>query len=343
MASDNLKILIESHIPFVPVIPAEVAQVTVLPPEEITPDTVRDKDIIVVRTRTRCGRALLAGSSVKMVCTATIGTDHLDIPYLEDAGIAWANAPGCNAPAVAQYVFASIVRLINRPVEQYTIGIVGAGHVGSLVEKWARALDMRVLVCDPPRASKEGTGGFTSLEEIAVEADIITFHTPLTLEGDDATFHLAGRSFFGSLRRAPIIINAARGAVVDTDALVDALDAGVVSAAVIDCWEGEPLISPELLDRAVIATPHIAGYSKEGKIRATAMVLDAIADRFALPAMKPDAPEVGRIPSSVKVMEFESGYDPMADTRKLKSMPDCFEQLRDGYTLRGEARGARID
>lgn len=343
MASDNLKILIESHIPFMPAFPAGVAEVTVLPPEEITPATVKDKDILVVRTRTRCDRALLSGSSVKMVCTATIGTDHFDIPYLEEAGIAWANAPGCNAPAVAQYVFSSIVRLINRPIEQYTIGIVGAGHVGRIVENWARALDMRVMVCDPPRARKEGDAGFSTLQEIAKEADIITFHTPLTREGEDATFHLASRRFFETVGRAPIIINAARGAVVDTAALVEALDAGVVSAAVIDCWEGEPQISTELLERAVIATPHIAGYSKEGKIRATGMVLDAIADRFHLPAMKPDAPEIRKVPASVKVTEFESSYDPDADTVILKSAPEDFEKLRNGYTLREEVHGARMD
>lgn len=343
MASDNLKILIESHVPFMPSLPEDLFTVTVLPPEEITPDTVKDKDVIVVRTRTRCNRDLLDKSDVRMVCTATIGTDHFDIPYLDGAGIAWANAPGCNAPAVAQYVFSSIVRLINRPVEQYTLGIVGAGHVGSIVERWARALDMRVMVCDPPRAREEGPEGFCTLDEIAAEADIITFHTPLTHTGEDATYHLAGCDFFRSLRRAPIIINAARGPVVDTGALIGALDDGIVSAAVIDCWEGEPQISAELLSRAVIATPHIAGYSREGKVRAAQMVLDAISEKFGVPPMKADAPDPSSVPASVKVTEFERSYDPMADTAVLKAAPASFERLRNGYTLREEARGARMD
>ena len=143
--------------------------------------------------------------------------------------------------------------MANRPFSQYTLVIVGVGHVGYIVEKWAKAFDMRVLVCDPPRERAEGGDGWSSLDRIAAESDIITFHTPLTKDGDDATWHMADASFFDKLRRAPIIINSARGPVVDTEALIEALDSGKVSKAVIDCWEGEPAISTELLRRAAIA------------------------------------------------------------------------------------------
>lgn len=343
MASDNLKIIVENKIPFIKGVLEPYCTVEYLAPSEITPEAVKDADALVVRTRTKCDRELLEGSKVRLVCTATIGTDHLDIPWLEQNGIAWRNAPGCNAPAVGQYVFSSLMTLINRPIEQHTIGIVGAGHVGKIVESWARALDMRVLVCDPPRAREEGGEGFCDVDTIARESDIITFHTPLTHEGPDATYHLAGEDFFNKVRRAPIFINAARGPVADTAALIAALDRGAISHAVIDCWENEPDIDPVLLEKAVIATPHIAGYSAQGKVRATQTALDAISGFFGLPMLKASAPEPGKVPASVKVQEFVRSYNPAEDTAALKASPGDFEELRNNYRLRDEARGAKQD
>ena len=343
MESYRLKIVIERNIPFIAGVLEPYADVTYIAADEFSPLTVKDADAIVVRTRTRCDAALLAKSRCRLVATATIGTDHIDIDWCRANGIAVVNAPGCNAPAVAQYVMAVIIQLANRPLSQYTLGIVGVGHVGSIVERWARALDMPVLVCDPPRMRAEGGDGWSSLDEIAARADIITFHTPLTREGDDSTFHIADRDFFASLRRAPLIINSARGPIVDTHALVEALDSGLVANAAIDCWEGEPAISPQLLSRAAIATPHIAGYSLEGKIRATRIVLDAITNFFYLPRVEALAANPKDTARAVSPQTIIESYNPLADSLALKAAPQDFEALRNNYHYRSEPIPAQID
>lgn len=321
-------IIIESHIPFADGILDRVANVKRLAPAEITPETVRNADALVVRTRTRCNEALLAGSRVKAIATATIGTDHIDLDYCRQAGIFTANAPGCNAPAVAQYVLSAINTLTDR-ARGTTIGIVGVGHVGKIVEAWARAAGFTVLLCDPPRAEAEGRYGFSDLSEIADKADIITFHTPL----DPSTRHMADTDFFRSLRRRPIVINAARGPITDTEALLTAIATHRISAAVIDCWEKEPDIDRELLRLADIATPHIAGYSLEGKRRATAMALNAIIGALNLPTERLPVLPVPATPSLSRISE---SYNPLTDTAKLKSSPESFEDLRNHYEYRPE-------
>lgn len=290
MPNSNIRLIIERNIPYVAGLLDDYATVRYLAPEEITPKAVRDTDGLMIRTRTKCNAELLAKSDVKLIATATIGTDHIDLDYCRDHSITVVNAPGCNAPAVAQYVFATILSVINRPLQSYTLGIVGVGHVGSIVERWAKALDMKVLRCDPPRQQAEGGDDWVDLDTIAREADIITFHTPLTHDGDYPTYHIANETFFASLRRAPIIINSARGEIVDTPALIAARDAGKVGSMIIDCWEHEPDIDRELLRRADIATPHIAGYSQEGKIRASQVALDALTTFFMTPRVTVDQP-----------------------------------------------------
>ena len=339
MENPALNIIIEENIPYIAGLLEPYGNVRYLANEDITPEAVKDADALIVRTRTRCDEALLGGSRCRFVATATIGTDHIDLPWCAAQGIEVANAPGCNAPAVAQYVMASILALANRPVCQYTIGIVGVGHVGKIVERWARLLDMEVLICDPPRQAVEGGDGWSSLQDIAEKADIITFHTPL----DSTTRHMADHGFFSSLRRHPIVINAARGPVVDTEALTEALEAGLVHHAVIDCWEGEPHISPALLARASIATPHIAGYSSEGKVRATRMALDAFSRHFSLPRIEMSMPEPQGAAPEVTANAIRASYDPMADTAILRSRPDEFELLRNTYHLRPEVRAGKID
>lgn len=342
------KVVIESHIPYVGDAFSGVAEAVFLPPEEITPETVRDADVLIVRTRTRCDEVLLRGSRVRMVATATIGTDHIDLGYCRDNGIKVVSAPGCNAPAVAQYVWASVFSLRPADWQSLTIGVVGLGHVGAIVADWARRLGVRVLACDPPRHRRDGgwnplepsaagTEQFLSLEEIAARADVITFHTPHTRAGVDATHHLAGSRFFSALQRAPIIINAARGPVVDTEAILKAVSAGNVSGCVIDCWEGEPAVSTELLRLADIATPHIAGYSIEGKRRATATVVSAalrfFGDNADLPVIPQSLPGTEITPASIM-----ASYNPLEDTSVLKSTfsPARFESLRNTYPLRHE-------
>lgn len=337
MPNSNVKLIVESKVPFVRGLLDSYATVRYLAPEEITPKAVADADGMIIRTRTRCDEALLGRSDVKFIATATIGTDHIDMPWCASRGITAVNAPGCNAPAVAQYVFGTLMQLSNRPLAGQTIGIVGVGHVGAIVERWARGLDMRVLRCDPPRQRAEGGDDWVSLDRIALEADIITFHTPLTHEGDDATFHIVDAAFLSKLRRAPIIINSARGEIVDTVALIAAKDAGLTGPLAIDCWENEPDIDRELLRRCAVATPHIAGYSRQGKIRASQMALDAVTTFFMLPRVTVEQPLPKAPARTVTAAGIAASYNPVTDTFALKSEPELFETLRNGYALRDEA------
>lgn len=349
MLSRPLNVVVDSHIPYLEGVLEPLGDVRVLAPEQITAETVADADILLVRTRTKVGRALLGDNPrCSFAGTCTIGFDHIDAAYCQSHGITAVNAPGCNAPAVAQYVFAAIAQLINRPVDQYVLGIVGVGNIGRLVQKWAEGLGMRVLLCDPPRQRREGGDGWSTLDDIAREADIVTFHTPLTREGEDATYHLADGTFFGKLRRAPIFINASRGPVTDNNALKEAIKRGLVSHTVIDVWEGEPSIDTDLLDIVDIGTPHIAGYSAPGKVRATTMVLDALARHLGPELMREaygselftvPAPEPPAVPSIVRLPQVARSYDIMADDALLRRSPSTFEALRDYYALRPEAPG----
>lgn len=343
MDNYRLNIVVERNVPFIAGLLETYANVKYLASDEFTPKTVKDADALIVRTRTRCDAALLDRSRCHFIGTATIGTDHIDKEWCASHGIAVVNAPGCNAPAVAQYVFASVMQLANRPLSQYTIGIVGVGHVGSIVERWARGLGMKVMLCDPPRMRAEGGDGWSTLTEIAEKADIVTFHTPLTKEGEDATWHLADAAFLSSLRRAPILINSARGAVVDNPALVDAIDNGLVSAVAIDCWENEPDISPDLLTRAAIATPHIAGYSLDGKVRATQMIIDALTNYFYLPRVSTTAKTPKAVARKVTPQAIVESYNPLVDTVTLKKDPSAFESLRNNYHYRDEISDCRAD
>lgn len=324
-----MKLIVENKIPHIAPLLAELpVEPLFLPPGAITRDATGDAEGLIVRTRTRCDAALLDGTAVRFIATATIGTDHIDLDYCRRRRITVASAPGCNAPAVAQWVFAALAAV--RPDAQ-TLGIVGCGHVGSIVERWGRAMGLRVLVNDPPRALREGSEGFCDLATIAREADVITFHTPL----DATTRHLASREFFAALRRRPAIFNAARGAIVDTPALVVALDKGLAGAAAIDCWENEPNISTALLERAAVATPHIAGYSRHGKMRASIMAADALR-RYLGMAPTGDAAKVHRVPETVSLAEAAASYDIAADTALLRARTAEFEALRNGYSLREE-------
>lgn len=336
MPNRNINIIVEDKVPYVRGVLDPYATVRYLPPEAITPKEAETADAMIIRTRTVCDKALLERSPCKIIATATIGLDHIDLDYCAGRGITVVNAPGCNAPAVAQYVFASLLHTVNRPLRSMTLGIVGAGHVGGIVDRWAKSMGIRTLVCDPPRQRAEGGDGWASMEDIAREADIVTFHTPLTSEGPDATYHLCGEEFLSSLRRAPIIINSARGAVVDTAALNRAADKGLVGPLIIDCWEGEPDIDGTLLRRAAIATPHIAGYSAAGKARASQQALDAVTTLLMMPRVDATCPMPPAVPKSVRYADILATYDPAADSARLKENPENFELLRNSYTLREE-------
>ena len=330
-----MKIVVDNKIPYIRETICQLAdEVVFLSGAAITADDVRDADVLVVRTRTRCNRQLLEGSKVQLVVTATIGYDHIDTQWLESAGIRWTNCPGCNSGSVAQYLECALLLLEQQKglsLCQSTIGIVGCGHVGSKVKAVAERLGMRVLVCDPPL----GNPGFVSLDEIERNSDIITFHVPLTKEGEYATWHLADDNFFHRLSRVPYIINTSRGEVVDNKALLHALEDGRMRDAVIDVWENEPHPDAALLEKVFIGTPHIAGYSADGKVNADNMVIDAICQQFGLPhpgiIVPPALPEDFHYSGSPLEL-----YNPMVDSQKLKAEPSLFEQLRNNYPLRRE-------
>ena len=332
-----MKIIIEKNIPFIKGMLDNVAEVSYLAPDEINAAAMRDADALVTRTRTRCDASLLDGSKCRFIATATIGTDHIDLDYCRSHGITVKNAPGCNAPAVAQYVFAVIAKLRGLDTG-FTLGVVGAGHVGSIIVDWAKDMGINTLVCDPPRADAEGKEGFTDIEEIARKCDVITFHTPMTRDGKYPTFHLLDRNLVDKMERKPLIINSARGPVTDTQALLYGLHSGKIGCAAIDCWENEPGISPELLDLAAVATPHIAGYSREGKIRATHMSLDSLTSHFGLPKVEMAEKVPEGAATGVTLASVASSYNPLDDTEALKSSPESFEKLRNTYNYRDEAR-----
>lgn len=317
-----MRVIADKYIPYLQGLLDEVADVQYLSPAEITPAIVREADALFVRTRTRCNGALLDGSKVRWVGTATIGFDHIDTAYCEAHGIAWTNAPGCNAQGVADYVESALNDLGYLPrAHQLTIGIVGVGHVGKLVEQMARRHGFRVLLCDPPRALAEGADGFVTMTELAREADIVTFHTPYSAEGPFATRHLCDASFLEQLRPSTLIINAARGGIVDEEALLTA-----ANPCVIDCWEGEPNVNRRLLEVAQLGTFHIAGYTQWGKYRASQQVLEAFSAFFGLKTLV--------IQKKYVPLQAESIFSVRALSEQLKSKPGAFEELREAYPLR---------
>lgn len=338
MGYSDMNIVIDRNIPFIATPLAGIGRVTALPGAEITPEVIEDTDILITRTRTRCDASLLDRSRCRFIGTATIGTDHIDIPYCTARGITVANAPGCNAPAVAQWVLAAIASWL-KPGESFrdvSLGVIGAGNVGSILIRWAKSLGIKILVNDPPLQEREPEAhAYSSLSEIARECNVITVHTPLTCQGTHPTLHLIDTDLVGLMERKPLVLNAARGPVTDTWALIRGLEDGRISAVGIDCWESEPAIDSRLLDMAFVATPHIAGYSRQGKIRASQMVLDALGHYLGSDTpLRADAPLIGAVPETITPSMI--AYDILADTRMLKSAPDQFESLRNNYHLREE-------
>ena len=339
----NPKIVIDDKIPYIKETISKLTNRAVyIPGNMIGNDDIRDADALIIRTRTHCDARLLKGSNVKFVATATIGYDHIDTNFMEQAGIKWINCPGCNASSVAQYIDAVLTLIKTEKhidIQKQTIGIVGCGHVGRKVVEVARRKGMNILICDPPRSDAEGEKGFVSMEQIAKEADIITFHVPLTKEGRYPTYHLANETLFDNLSKRPIIINSSRGAVVDNDALLYAINYNKVKDAVIDTWENEPNINKELLKCVWIGTPHIAGYSADGKTNADNMVISALCEFFSLPKQPaicpPEIPNADLCPKNEdeRTLFF---YNPIPESNKLKLEPEKFEWFRNNYPLRRE-------
>ena len=273
-----MKIVADENIPFVEQIFGRLGEVATYAGREIDSSSVKEANILLLRSVTRVDENLLGGSKVRFVGTATIGCDHVDIDYLKKQGIAFSSAAGSNANSVAEYIVAALLILARRhafSLSGKTIGVVGVGNVGSRVVEKAGILNMNTLQNDPPLARKTHSAHFRPLEELLQESDILTLHVPLTYEGQDATCHLANNSLFQKLKSDSFLINTSRGAVVDNQALLMALKEGKLAGAVLDVWEGEPEISEELLTAVELGTPHIAGYSLDGKTNATLLIYQA--------------------------------------------------------------------
>ena len=315
------QVVIDRGIPFLDgVFPPEI-DVRFLSPEEITPQAVRCADALFVRTRTNINKELLSGSNVRFVATATIGFDHIDQDYCREAGIHWVSCPGCNAQAVCDYVEEAITS-IKSDKSELTVGVIGYGHVGKLVARMAEKRGYTVLLSDPPL----GIG--LSLEQLAPQCDVLTFHTPLTREGEYPTYHLCDANILRRCKPGTLIINAARGGVIDEQALLSQLSTlnSQLSTA-IDCWDGEPNLNQELLKKVNLASFHIAGYSIQGKMNASEMCLRAFCEFFSLPILsinKKAVPLQG---------DSEKGWL-LRITEQLKANPEQFEQFRKQYKLR---------
>lgn len=345
MCNKRLKIVADKAIPFLEGVFDPYADMTYLPGDKIGPEDVMDADVLMVRTRTKCNADLLEGSKVKFIATATIGTDHIDFPYCDSKGIVVRNAPGCNAGGVMEYVFSALYGLASRKsisLQGDTIGIIGVGHVGSLIERMGRALGFKILKCDPPRAEAEGSFGFCDLEYLLQNSQIVTLHVPL----DETTRGMANSEFFSLMQPGAFFINAARGEVVCDDALKAAIPK--LGPVIIDTWNHEPDIDLDLMDKVAIATPHIAGYSYQGKQNGTAAAVRAVAHYFGITELyeffpKTDLPENEAVKLELKDLNqgeiasvLQYNYPIFTDDFMLRLNPENFDKLRSEYNYRRE-------
>lgn len=346
-----MKVVVDDKIPALKGVLDPYADVLYKEGKAISKEDLVDADALIVRTRTLCNKDLLEGTSVRMVATATIGTDHMDLAWLEQKGIHWCNAPGCNSGSVKQYIASVLAHLIldGTVPSETTLGIVGVGMVGSKIESLAKALGFKVLLNDPPRARREGADKFCSLDYLLSNSDIITFHTPLIRQGEDATFHLMDESKLALLKKGAVVINSSRGEVCETRAMLKGLDNGQISRLVLDVWENEPNIDSKLHNKVWIGTPHIAGYSVDGKSNGSTMTIHAIAREFGLPLQDwqptslpvPDYPfihldnnsEPAYLTAAKAILRT---YDILEDDKLLREDPEDFEKQRGSYPVRRE-------
>jgi len=360
-----MRIIADANIPFVRECLSSVGDVQVLSGREITPQVVANADALLVRSITPVNEALLAGSAVRFVGTATIGFDHVDVAYLACNGIGFASAPGSNANSAAEYVIAGLLEVARRgdvSLEDKSIGVIGVGNVGSRVAGKCEALGMQVLRNDPPLQRRTNDPKYVPIEAL-YDCDFVTIHTPLTREGVDKTLHLADAGFFARLKPGAVFVNASRGAVVDSQALKAAIRDGRLQAAVLDVWEGEPNIDVELLGMVDLGTPHIAGYSFDGKVAGMVMIYRSLCEHFKL-TPKYDVKDFLPVPE-IPRMEIETGsasdeellarvveriYNIARDDRNLRQIvqqpPEnrgrFFDALRKNYPVRREFRNTAV-
>ncbi|KAA0948125.1 4-phosphoerythronate dehydrogenase PdxB [Pseudomonas sp. ANT_H14] len=357
-------IVADENIPLLDAFFEAFGEIRRVPGRSIDCATLEQADVLLVRSVTNVNRALLQGTPVRFVGTCTIGTDHLDLDYFQRAGIQWSSAPGCNARGVVDYVLGSLLTLAEIEgvdLAQRTYGVVGAGEVGGRLVKVLKGLGWNVLVCDPPRQVAED-GDFVSLEQIVEQCDVISLHTPLNKSGNGSTWHLFDRQRLNQLKTGTWLINASRGPVVDNSALKDVLLEREDLQAVLDVWEGEPQVDAELADLCVLATPHIAGYSLDGKQRGTAQIYHALckhlgqapsiqlSDLLPEPWLAEVSLNASTDPTRALAMLCRSVYDPRrddADLRRslvgtLEEQRKAFDLLRKHYPERREIDGLKV-
>ena len=357
-------IVADENIPLVDAFFAEFGEIRRLPGRQITRADVHDADVLLVRSVTKVDRDLLEGSAVRFVGTCTIGTDHLALDYFHQEGIQWSSAPGCNARGVVDYVLGSLLTLAEiegADLNQRTYGVVGAGEVGGRLVNVLKGLGFNVLVCDPPRQAAEG-GDYVSLEQIIERCDVISLHTPLDKSAENATWHLLDQQRLNQLKHGTWLINASRGPVIDNNALREVLTQREDLQAVLDVWEAEPQVDVELADLCVLATPHIAGYSLDGKQRGTAQIYQAFCDFLGQEAVIKladllPAPWLAKVelsadsdPAWALATVCRGVYDPRrddADFRRslvgtVQEQKLAFDALRKHYPVRREIEGLQV-
>ncbi len=358
-----MKVLIDIDIPFIAGVIEPYAEVAYMKGNEIKKSDLLDVNALIIRTRTICNKALLDGTPVKFIASATIGSDHVDLEYCRDNGIFFTNAAGCNAWGVVQHVMTALFtvsHLKNRQIMGSTVGIIGAGNVGERLAGTMGLFGFKVLRCDPPvkemleigsapeksvnkpNRSHLSPADFYSMYDVIRDSDIVTLHLPL----DNTTRGIVGQECFDIMKPGSIFINASRGEVLDEQALFGAL--GKLGALILDVWAGEPLINRKLLDAADIATPHIAGYSLEGKINATVFSVNSFGLFFGFSELAGyiiDYPVPEELSSLDDMIEdvgewlfklFYESYPIFDMDMKLRSDPGQFEHLRANYEYRRE-------
>jgi len=359
-----MKIIADANIPFVEECFSSIGEVITVGGRDITPDVVANADVLLVRSITQVNADLLAGSKVRFAATATIGFDHVDIGFLQRNNIGFTSAPGSNANSAAEYVIAGLLEVSQKyeiNLEDQSIGIIGVGNVGGKVAKKCAALGMKVYLNDPPLQRQTGELKYLPLKEL-FDCDFITFHTPLTFEGIDKTSHLADEGFFKSLKKGCVFVNASRGGVVDSEALKAGIRSGRFKAVVLDVWENEPNIDKELLEMVDIGTPHIAGYSLDGKISGMIMIYKAVCEHFGLSpkygikdflpepvfrelTIRPTNNEQEAVSDAVRKI-----YDIREDDSRLREIAEkpenkrgeYFDGLRKKYQVRREFQNTKV-
>jgi erythronate-4-phosphate dehydrogenase len=347
-----IRITADEKIPFLEGVLEPFASMSYMPGNQIYRNIAMQSDALLVRTRTRCDSELLYGTPVKFVGTATIGFDHIDTDFCEKNNIRWTNAPGCNASSVQQYIAAALMKISAESglsLKGMTLGIVGVGNVGSRVQYLAETLGMRVMLNDPPRERQEGKKGFVDLEYLLSESDIVTLHVPLNLVGIDKTFHLFNEKTFSMIKKGAWLINTSRGEVVDSDDVKNAVAGDGLAGIIVDVWEREPEIDIPLMHMAFLATPHIAGYSADGKANGTAMIVNSLCKSFDIPIndwYPIDIPLTqeplimidcnGKNQEEILRKAIFHTYNIVEDDVRLRFDPSRFEKARESYPVRRE-------